>query len=609
MAMELSSYDFIVEKINAMKNQYPSLRNKSDDYVFSALCLKSNFYKNPALIFNEEIIKDAVVDGKGDGGVDILFSDPNSETADMIICQSKFYNNIQFDDVANAIHKMIDFYKTMEKGNYESVNPKVQKRFLDLNSEIGEESKVYFVFYTSSPKNSIRNDRLFKIFNENFKDVNNVELVIYFGKDIEEEIKEAESRRPYVERGKLKIDRPRNILEYGDQAIIVNVSAFSLKELYSQHNTNLLSRNLRYYIRKKDIDTEINNTIEYESDSFWFKNNGITIICEDFEVSGNELKLSNFSIVNGGQTTTLINKNKLINKEYDFYLPCKVIMIEGETEDEKNKFSLAISKATNSQKAIKPIDLKANAPEQVRFSNSMREVGVFYQTKRGEEIPKRFKEEYLNSDLAEIGKLCLSGIFQLPATSRSKPSTLYQDKYYNFIFDTNQKAISMISKDLLYVDYYFRKVFLSRFDKKYNGQSVISFAHNSRTLCLAFVSLASRYSNNQINEIDLIAKLNVIYHDKYYDNYLYDFFRELNGFNRVFNQEAIAREKDKLEDSLFNLFEKLILEGVKLFSIAKIQDSSLNETNYLKNDRTYFQILAFCWNDLKTVIKDNSKIF
>ena len=37
---------------------------------------------------------------------------------------------------------------------------------------------------------------------------------IYFGKDIEEEIKESESRRPTVEYGKVRIDERDNYLMY-----------------------------------------------------------------------------------------------------------------------------------------------------------------------------------------------------------------------------------------------------------------------------------------------------------------------------------------------------------------------------------------------------------
>ena len=47
--------------------------------------------------------------------------------------------------------------------------------------------------------------------------------------------------------------------------------------------------------------------------------------------------------------------------------------------------------------------------------------------------PSSFKPAYLNSDLIEIGKLRLDGIFQVLGMSRNKPSMLYQTQYYNSI--------------------------------------------------------------------------------------------------------------------------------------------------------------------------------
>lgn len=169
-----------------------------------------------------------------------------------------------------------------------------------------------------------------------------------------------------------------------------------------QHNIQLLARNLRYHIAGRDIDREIDETICNNPESFWYKNNGITIVCSDFSIDGREVKLRDFSIINGGQTTYMIHKSRSIDEHNDFYLPCKIIKTEGDTEDEKNAFSLSIAKATNTQKPIKPVDLKANSPEQVRFAQSMREVGIFYQTKRGETVPRAFSEAYLNSSLVEI---------------------------------------------------------------------------------------------------------------------------------------------------------------------------------------------------------------
>ena len=292
-----SPYEYISQKITSMKNTYPSLRNKSDEYVFSALCIKSNLYKNPAFVLNESDFEEFIVDGQYDGGVDILLNDPNSENSDLIIGQSKFYQNITFDDIQNAILKMALFFKDMQNGHYEQVNENVQRKFISLNSELGEDSKIHFVLYTSASKSGIRRERLYKKLYEQFPGMSNIELSILFASDIEEEIKDSESRRPTVENGKIMIDEANNYLLYGDGAAIVNVSAFSIKQLYAEHNTNLLSRNLRYHIAGRDIDNAIRDTIKDDPDSFWFKNNGITIICDDFRISGKEIHLHNFSIV------------------------------------------------------------------------------------------------------------------------------------------------------------------------------------------------------------------------------------------------------------------------------------------------------------------------
>ncbi len=139
-----SAYELICEKISATKRMYPSLRNKPDDYVFSALCIKANMFKNPALVLRESDFEDMIVDGQYDGGVDILLTDPNSDNSDLVIAQSKFYSSISNEDVLNAMIKMVLFYKDMQQGHYEIVNEKVQRRFLSLHSELGEECLSVF---------------------------------------------------------------------------------------------------------------------------------------------------------------------------------------------------------------------------------------------------------------------------------------------------------------------------------------------------------------------------------------------------------------------------------------------------------------------------------
>ena len=577
------------------------MRGKSDEYVFSALCVKSNLYKNPALILNENDFDDIIVDGQYDGGVDVLLTDPNSDTSDLVIGQCKFYTTIRSEDVSNAMLKMALFYKDMLQGHYEEVNTKVQRRFLSLNSEIGEESKIHFIFYTSAPQKGTRRDRIEKKFRDQFSDSSNIEVSILFGSDIEEEIKESESRRPTVESGKLRIDSADNYLLYGDDAAMVNVSAFSIKLLYAQYNNNLLARNLRYHIAGRDIDKGIAETIRENPESFWLKNNGITIVCDDFKIDGKEVKLWNFSIINGGQTTYALHKSHDIDETHDLYLPCKIIRVLGTTEDEKNSFSLAIAKATNSQKAIKPVDLKANSPEQIRFGQTMREVGIFYQTKRGEVVPKAFKEPYLNTALVEVGKLCLAAIFQIPCASRSKPSSLYLPQYYDRIFNGNQRQIANLCKELLYIDYYFKKQFQKKFDKENSMMpdvnERISFAHNARTICIAFVALSSRYVQGNITAQDLQAVFDFSRRENASDSTLYDIFSDIKDVN-YFIPPAVFNNKDRCDAFLDSLFRVIINSGITNFATARLYDSALNATNFLKRDKNYYSILMTQWGNI-----------
>ena len=88
--------------------------------------------------------------------------------------------------------------------------------------------------------------------------------------------------------------------------------------MYAQHHTNLLARNLRYYVSSANVDRAIEDSINNNAELFWLKNNGITIIYDDFELDGKEVKLTNLSIVNGGQTTYKLARNKKKSEDYNF---------------------------------------------------------------------------------------------------------------------------------------------------------------------------------------------------------------------------------------------------------------------------------------------------
>lgn len=608
----MTDYGFIESKINALKSSSTFLRNKSNDFVFSALCVKSLFYKNPSLKLTDSDFDDIIVDGPYDGGVDVLLSDPSSEESDLIIGQSKYYEeSLKEQDVLDALNKMWLFYKDMSIGHYEQVNEVVQRRFLSLNSEVSDDAKIHFVFFTSAPRNRISIDRIKRKFSDFIADeCSNYLIDIFFGADIVDEIKEAESRRPCVDYGVINIDKPDNMLIFGDDndpdAVVVNISAYSIKKLYAEHSVSLLSKNLRYFVKSREIDRGINQTISDNPDEFWFRNNGITIICDDFTLDGKVAKLWNFSIINGGQTTHLLYKSTWIDETHDIFLQCKIIRVQGDSEDEKNTFCLDIAKATNAQKPIKPFDLKSNAPEQLRFSQTLRDVGVFYQTKRGENIPKDYNDWYKNTNMVEIGKLCLCGIFQMPCASRNKPTAMYDEKFYNLIFNSDQQKIASICKELLYIDFYYRNTYIKAFDKENEDENDkdirIQFAHNARTICIAFVSLASRYMCGNISDADIEIIRKSSSTNATSDS-VYDLCRNLDNFGSLFPC-GFFDDKDKVDILLKKLFDTIIDEGIRSFINACRYDPSVTATNFLKKDKNYYIIISDYWRELRSKIKE-----
>lgn len=253
-----SHYELIKSKIDALKNTYPSLRTKADDYVFSALCIKSNLYKNPAHILNEQDFGDMIVDGQYDGGVDVLLTDPSSDSSDLIIGQSKFYTTISSEDVMNALTKMALFYKDMLQGRYEQVNATVQRRFLTLYSELGEDAKIHFVFYTSALQSGINRSHLQAIFNaaknDNSSDVlydifSDIEGINYFLPPALFESKDAYEA----------------VLDKLFNAIInVGIVNFSMASEYDSTltATNYLKKDKNYYNILRTHWTTLNNDIQ-----------------------------------------------------------------------------------------------------------------------------------------------------------------------------------------------------------------------------------------------------------------------------------------------------------------------------------------------------------
>lgn len=278
-----------------------------------------------------------------------------------------------------------------------------------------------------------------------------VEAAILYGKDIEDLIEGNIGETDTVKQGSLIIDKPGNIATFGDGSFICNISALSLKELWKkENNRGLLAMNLRYYVKSVSIDRKIEYSITEDSDNFWYYNNGIIIVCDDFLFEGTKLKMKNFSIVNGGQTT---NRIGTIPFDKDFFLTCKVVKNTFTDDKQKTSFVANVAEASNSQKPINAKDRIANKIEQRTLKSILAENGIFCEIKRGEDINKSiFKEPWQKTKNNQLAQDLYSFIYLQPGPARNSVSKILEseDKYKTIFVDRNYSP--ELIKDILYLE-------------------------------------------------------------------------------------------------------------------------------------------------------------
>ena len=589
----MGDQDYITTRMNSLTENYPILRNEQSYHLFIMLCLKYFYFSEPGIAFDPEmILQEYITDGSKDGGVDALFNDPSSENNDMIIVQCKFYKNTTLteDDIASELTKIQTAINDIDACRVSDYNDKVVSAYRNARSQMADEGTVRIVLFTSfKPADKRSRNKIEKYIHKNFP---SLDVEFQFRNDIEDQIELIENGKSLVDYDELKLDAADNHLKYED-SVIVNISAQSLQDLSSRRRNGLLGMNLRYYVRKKDVDTGIENSIRQNPENFWYKNNGIVIICDDYRIDGDILKLWNFSIVNGGQTTNRITHADI---DIDFFLHCKVVKAktdesaDGDEQRKKDAFVLKIAEATNSQKKIDTADKKANTPEQNNLRERLATQHVYYVTKRGDKVPARqYPEPYEAATMQAVGKIGLAGIMLLPGSARSNPARMFQSGYYNYIYgkDVNEKVIA----DLLKLDYYYSLFLKTEIkDKGYDEVTSLPMFRNGKTFQLACISFLCKV-NAGVFDYDTISNLTTN------QDSMKKELRKMEGLDRL-----IIHKLDNEKELVYSIFAYIGDEvlGECYYNALERNENDLAASNYLKADSTFFKdVIKRLWTQYK----------
>ncbi|MEB0140127.1 MULTISPECIES: AIPR family protein [unclassified Undibacterium] len=175
---------------------------------------------------------------------------------------------------------------------------------------------------------------------------------------------------------------------------IGRVPVSEIANLMKTHGERLLERNIRRYLslHGNRVNEGIRNTLlSPYSSNFYFFNNGITLVCNDFSYnalqnSNFQVKIENLQIVNGGQTCMTILKTSEELEISGQHLPedaSVLVRLYKLPKDDEDIF-LQITHATNSQNPVDLKDLKSNDEKQKQLESHIQDFGFVYRRKRAD---------------------------------------------------------------------------------------------------------------------------------------------------------------------------------------------------------------------------------
>lgn len=224
--------------------------------------------------------------------------------------------------------------------------------------------------------------------------------------------------------------------------------------LMQTHGERLLERNIRRYLglHGNRVNEGIRDTLRSaDSANFYFFNNGLTLVCDDFsynalQSSDFQIKVENLQIVNGGQTcmTILKTADELAKEGKTLPQEASVLVRLYKLPKQNEDLVLKITNATNSQNPVDLKDLRANDARQQRLEQSVKDLSYVYRRKRLDAAAK--PNEITSGTAAEA----------LLAVWRNKPHQAkfftreHFGKLYDFIFTDDTNGAQVITAVLLY---------------------------------------------------------------------------------------------------------------------------------------------------------------
>lgn len=333
-----------------------------------------------------------LTDGGGDAGIDAIYvGDTSDLELPVTIFQGKYKQNLDVDSnfPANEVQKVVNTIWTIfdVDKDISTLNPNLKFEIQEIRSLIGDGfiPVVKVVLVNNGLKWNNEGEQ--HLINANFpKDQVDFEHINH--ENIVDFIQSHKGINSSLRLNGLSIVENFNF----KRVLIGKVNVTEIAKLFDTYGDGLLEKNIRRYLglNRNRVNEAIKETLLGDrKDNFYFKNNGITMICKKFSYNALQEKnwdiaVEDIQIINGGQTCKTIQHTIANNPDNDYsqvFVLVRLYELSVSDEDNENLVN-EITLATNSQNPVDLSDLRSNDRIQRRLETDISGLGYSYRRKK-----------------------------------------------------------------------------------------------------------------------------------------------------------------------------------------------------------------------------------
>ena len=388
------------------------------------------WFATTVLELTDDEAREAIsVEGANDKGIDLFWVD--NDEGRVVVVQAKYSRAL------NYRAQIADVAKLSSSLNW-LANPQALKR--DGRQDLAQAAEDYLaavnegygteLWYVYTGRKCPNADKDIAVFNQNSDNLDKRRAMRHYHLGLLvsawQELQGGQSR---IAKETIAIVNGEK-LEFSGQfgrSLVATVPASELVRLYGKYEDRLFDRNVRLFLgmRKGSVNAGIAETLGDKSErgNFWAYNNGVTFICDSFSDSGSSVKVSNFSIVNGCQTTVSLAQ-KLSEEDRRVCILARFIAASASIVDDVIRF-------TNSQNPIRSWDIASQDKVQRRLKREFDKLQkpYIYLTRRGDR-PKGQLSRY--RDHGKLRQVRFDVMGQYAAAFRGDPVLAYKQKAFIF---------------------------------------------------------------------------------------------------------------------------------------------------------------------------------